>query len=105
MNDESNDGSEFSGQTAVRAAAASKKKSFPNVFALNASPNEYFRLLDPDVMLLFEEELILQYPLPQAKIGHALGLLEFKYESTSELTAQQKLIARFVPFSDFSWKI
>lgn len=78
LNEETNDGAELSGQTAMRAPN-SKKKSLANVFALNSSPNEHFRLLDPDVMLLFEEELILQYPLPQEKIGHALGLLEFKY--------------------------
>lgn len=57
-----------------------KKKSFANMFTVNAASNEYFRHLDPDVMLLFEEELVLQYPLPAEKIGHALGLLEFKYD-------------------------
>lgn len=59
-----------------------KKKLLTNMFALNAGPNEFFRHLDPDVMLLFEEELILQYPLPQEKIGQALGLLEFKYSTS-----------------------
>lgn len=48
---------------------------------MNAASNEYFRHLDPDVMLLFEEELVLQYPLPAEKKGHALGLLEFKYDT------------------------
>lgn len=77
LNDETNDATEFSGQMTGRVPAT-KKKSITNIFALNASPTEYVRHLDPDVMMLFEEELILQYPLPKEKIGHALGLLEFK---------------------------
>lgn len=74
------------------------------MFVLNAGPNEYFRHLDPDVMLLFDEELILQYPLPPEKKGRALGLLEFKYDDKScGREVGVKLILSF-PFTDSSWK-
>lgn len=41
--------------------------------------NEFLRSMDPDVLTLFEEEIILKYPLPKESIGKALGLMEFKY--------------------------
>lgn len=39
---------------------------------------DFYRSLDPNVMQLFEESLILKYPLTQETTGTALGLLEFK---------------------------
>lgn len=40
--------------------------------------NEFLRCMDPDVLALFDEEIILKYPLPKESIGKALGLMEFK---------------------------
>lgn len=40
--------------------------------------NEFLRCMDPDVLLLFEEDIILKYPLPKESVGKALGLIEFK---------------------------
>lgn len=40
--------------------------------------SELYRVMDPDIMLLFDENLILKYPMTQNTIGTALGLLEFK---------------------------
>lgn len=39
---------------------------------------DFFRPMDPNVIQLFEEPLILKYPLTQETTGTALGLLEFK---------------------------
>lgn len=39
---------------------------------------EFFRPMDPNIMILFEEDLILTYPLTEDTVGTALGLLEFK---------------------------
>lgn len=44
----------------------------------NTNLNEFLRCMDPDVLVLFEEEIILKYPLPNESIGKALGLMEFK---------------------------
>lgn len=44
--------------------------------------NEFLRCMDPDVLILFEEELLLKYPLPDDSIGKNLGLMEFKYVCT-----------------------
>ena len=41
--------------------------------------NEFLRCMDPDILNLFDEELVLKYPLPNELIGTRLGLLEFKY--------------------------
>lgn len=41
--------------------------------------NEFLRCMDPDILILFEEELVLKYPLPKELIGTKLGLMEFKY--------------------------
>lgn len=40
--------------------------------------NEFLRCMDPDVLILFEEDIILKYPLPNESVGKALGLMEFK---------------------------
>lgn len=40
--------------------------------------SEFYRAMDPDIMLLFEENLVLKYPLTENTIGTVLGLLEFK---------------------------
>lgn len=40
--------------------------------------NEFLRCMDADVLVLFEEDLILKYPLPDESIGKKLGLMEFK---------------------------
>lgn len=40
--------------------------------------NEFLRCMDPDVLVLFDVELVLKYPLPKESIGTSLGLLEFK---------------------------
>lgn len=34
--------------------------------------------MDPDIMLLLKENVIIQYPLQNDNIGCVLGLLEFK---------------------------
>lgn len=39
---------------------------------------DFYRPMDPDVMLLFENELIPQYPLPPDQIGKTIGLSEFR---------------------------
>lgn len=44
----------------------------------NQLSGDFYRSLDPNVMQLFEENLILKYPLTQETTGTALGLLEFK---------------------------
>lgn len=41
--------------------------------------NEFLRCMDPDILILFDEELVLKYPLPSELIGSKLGLMEFKY--------------------------
>lgn len=42
--------------------------------------NEFLRCMDPDILILFDEntELVLKYPLPSELIGTKLGLMEFK---------------------------
>lgn len=40
--------------------------------------NEFLRSMDPDVLLLFQENLVMKYPLPSEYIGQSLGLMEFK---------------------------
>lgn len=40
--------------------------------------NEFLRCMDPDVLVLFEANLLLTYPLPTDSIGKCLGLMEFK---------------------------
>lgn len=40
--------------------------------------NEFLRCMDPDVLVLFEENLVMKYPLPAEYIGKSLGLMEFK---------------------------
>lgn len=46
---------------------------------IDCDADEMHRAMDPDIMLLFEESLILKYPMTQNTIGTALGVLEFKY--------------------------
>lgn len=46
---------------------------------LSGNLNEFLRSMDPDVLILFDEELLLKHPLPQEAIGKTLGLMEFKY--------------------------
>lgn len=41
--------------------------------------NEFLRCMDPNILILFDEELVLKYPLPKNLIGTKLGLMEFKY--------------------------
>lgn len=41
--------------------------------------NEFLRCMDPDVLVLFEADLVMKYPLPSEFIGKCLGLTEFKY--------------------------
>lgn len=41
--------------------------------------NEFLRCMDPNILILFDEELVLKYPLPNELIGTKLGLMEFKY--------------------------
>lgn len=41
--------------------------------------NEFLRCMDPDILILFDEELVLKYPLPNELVGSKLGLMEFKY--------------------------
>lgn len=43
--------------------------------------NEFLRCMDPDVIVLFDQDLVLKYPLPDESIGKSLGLMEFKYVS------------------------
>lgn len=57
------------------AKAAATKRS--NDWSANL--NEFLRCMDPDVLVLFDEELVLKYPLPHESIGKSLGLMEFKY--------------------------
>lgn len=40
--------------------------------------NEFLRCMDPDILNVFDEDLILKYPLPSGLIGTKLGLMEFK---------------------------
>lgn len=46
---------------------------------LSVNLNEFLRSMDPDILILFDEELVLTYPLPNELIGTKLGLMEFKY--------------------------
>lgn len=46
---------------------------------IDCDAEELHRAMDPDIMLLFEEQLLLKYPMTQNTIGTALGVLEFKY--------------------------
>lgn len=70
---------DLTGQVSIRGDAANRKKVDRTTnFDLTTVPNEYYRQIDPDVMILFDENLILQFPLPKEKIGQALGVLEFK---------------------------
>lgn len=48
----------------------------PNDWSFNF--NEYLRCMDPDVLLLFDENIVMKYPLPKESIGKCLGLMEFK---------------------------
>lgn len=63
-------------QTSIEPTATANK--YTSSVWNGAMSNEYFRPLDPITMLLFEENLTVQYPLPRERIGHAMGLLEFK---------------------------
>lgn len=47
-------------------------------FDWSVNLNEFLRCMDPDVLVLFDEDLIMQYPLPTELIGTCLGLAEFK---------------------------
>lgn len=44
--------------------------------------NEFLRCMDPDVLVLFEENLVMKYPMPTESVGKCLGLMEFKYVSS-----------------------
>ncbi|XP_031621413.1 Fanconi anemia group D2 protein [Contarinia nasturtii] len=57
------------------ARAMSTKRS--NDWSLNL--NEFLRCMDPDVLVLFEENLVMKYPLPREFVGKSLGLIEFKF--------------------------
>lgn len=57
------------------AKLMSTKRS--NDWSLNL--NEFLRCMDPDVLVLFDENLVMKYPLPRELIGKSLGLIEFKY--------------------------
>lgn len=63
----------------LTAKTAPMRKKINTIdFDPNFISREYFRQIDPDVMLLFEKQLVLQYPLADDRVGEALGLLEFK---------------------------
>lgn len=55
-----------------------KKPELKTYYDFSYGPMEIYRQMDPIIMLLFEEQLVLEFPLSQEKIGHVLGLLEFK---------------------------
>lgn len=42
-------------------------------------PKEVYRQLDIDIMLLLQESLCTEFPLPKEKIGSCLGLLEYQF--------------------------
>lgn len=60
--------------------------------------NEFLRSMDPDVLVLFESNLVMKYPLPPEDKGKSLGLMEFKYVSTI-----CNLISHFVKNSIFKF--
>lgn len=55
-----------------------KKIEYKTYYDFSYGPLENYRQMDPNIMILFEEELVLKFPLSEDKVGHALGLLEFK---------------------------
>lgn len=61
--------------TATRRAGATAAMA---TITVDCDAEELHRTMDPDVMLLFEEKLLLKYPMTQNTIGTALGVLEFK---------------------------
>lgn len=66
-------------ETDVTVQPTAKLNPLPKrTFDVNNNLNEFFRSMDADVILLFEEKLELKYPLPEEFIGECLGLLEFK---------------------------
>lgn len=65
------------GNLSIRNNAMKSKKTTQS----NATPisKEHYRQLDPDIMLLLNESLIIEYPTPVDQIGSVLGLSEFKF--------------------------
>lgn len=57
---------------ATARAATSKR------FVLSNDLSEFLRYMDANIIQLFDENLILKYPLPEEHVGTKLGLLEFK---------------------------
>lgn len=45
---------------------------------VNGNQNDYFRSMDPQILILFENSLSTEYPLPKQQIGQILGLLDFR---------------------------
>lgn len=68
----------MSGMPETQNRATRKKMELRTYYDFSYGPLENYRQMDPNVMLLFEEELVLKFPLSQDRVGHALGLLEFK---------------------------
>lgn len=62
--------------------------------------NEFLRCMDPDILILFDEELVLKYPLPVDLIGTKLGLMEFRYACANfNMTISNRLIGPFFQIS------
>lgn len=65
------------GDVTIQPTARTISTKRSNDWSVNL--NEFLRCMDPDILNLFDEELILKYPLPKELIGSKLGLTEFKY--------------------------
>lgn len=65
------------GDVTIQPSARMMSSKRGNDWSVNL--NEFLRCMDPDILILFEEELVLKYPLPTELIGTKLGLVEFKY--------------------------
>lgn len=60
------------------ASRANRRLATAAAITIDCDAEELHREMDPDIMLLFEENLLLKYPMTQNTIGAALGVLEFK---------------------------
>lgn len=60
------------------AQRTDRRRGGTAVITIDCDAEELHRAMDPDILLLFEESLLLKYPMTQNTIGTALGVLEFK---------------------------